>query len=127
MRHLRTSIEIETPAHVAWALISEFEHWPEWGPTVTRVISEADSVAQGVTGKVQTLGGALLPFEITDLSDGRRWSWKVAGVEATGHEVEKIAPDRCRVVFTVPAVFFPYVAVLKLGLRRLKALAERSS
>lgn len=119
-----TSIEVEAPAETVWGLISDFARWPEWGPTVSGVESESTSVGPGITGSVVTPPGIRLPFLITEFVAGERWSWDVAGVEATGHVVIPAGEHRCRVEFSVPVVFFPYVAVLRMGLRRLKQLAE---
>lgn len=123
-RRLRSHVEIDAPIDVVWPLIAEFRFWPQWGPTVRRVDAKADEIAPGVTGRVQTAIGIWLPFEITDVDPMRSWDWKVAGVKATGHEVSAASPNRTLVEFTVPALFAPYVVVLRAGLRRIKALAE---
>jgi hypothetical protein len=62
-------------------------------------------------------------FEITDWQAGRRWSWRVAGLPATGHVVAAVGPSRCRVTFTVPAWAPFYVPVCRAALRRLRDLA----
>ncbi len=124
LKHVRSEIVIEAPADAVWSLLTEFASWPEWGPTVSRVDSQASSVAPGVTGRVKTVGGLWLPFAITEVEPGRSWTWKVAGVPATGHRVAQLANGRTRVRFTVPVAFAPYVVVLRAGLRRLKRLAE---
>jgi uncharacterized protein YndB with AHSA1/START domain len=123
-RRLRASVEIDAPSEEVWQLIAEFRFWPEWGPTVRRVETTSVRVAPGVTGRVQTVVGIWLPFEITEVEPLRSWTWKVAGIKATGHEVLPLAPDRTRAQFTVSAYLAPYVAVLRRGLRRIKALAE---
>jgi uncharacterized protein YndB with AHSA1/START domain len=123
-RCLRASVEIDAPADKVWQLLTEFRFWPQWGPTVRRVETKSAEVAPGVTGRVQTVVGIWLPFEITDVEPMRSWDWRVAGIKATGHEVSPISPERTWVQFTVSAYVGPYVAVLRRGLRRLKALAE---
>lgn len=124
MKHASTSIEIDAPSERVWALIAEFRHWPEWGPTVRSVRSEFGAVAPGVRGSIQTPVGVWLPFEITSVTSGESWSWRVGGVEATGHQVAALGDDRSRLTFTVPIVFAPYVVVLRRGLRRVKGFAE---
>ena len=124
MRHVRTSIEIRAASGVVWTLLAEFRHWPRWGPTVRAVESEAEAVGPGVTGRVKTFAGPWVPFQITEVDVGRSWHWKVAGFSATGHHVVELAGGTTRVEFTVPFVFAPYLVVLRLGLNRLRAIAE---
>jgi len=124
VRHARASIEVGAAVDEVWRLISEFEQWPAWGPTVLAVESDATAVGPGVTGRVKTAAGFWLPFEITEVEPGRSWNWKVAGIPATGHRVESLGDGSGRVEFTAPIVIYPYVVVLRRGLRRLKELAE---
>lgn len=123
-KRLAVSREIAAPAAEVWALLSEFSHWPQWGPTVREVISDASGVAEGVTGKVVTPLGIRLPFIITDVEPGRSWDWEVAGRRATGHVVTQLDEGRSRATFSVSPLLAPYAAVLYLGLRRLAAIAE---
>ena len=51
MRHIRASIEVNAAADGVWRLLTEFDQWPKWGPTVVDVESEAATVAPGVTGR----------------------------------------------------------------------------
>lgn len=123
MKQVRARIEIEAAAGDVWRILTNFEDWPTWGPTVRDVRSEATGVAPGVTGQVKTVAGVWLPFEITDVEPGRLWTWKVAGVPATGHYVSEAEDGRTVVEFTVPIVLAPYALVLRAGLKRLSRLA----
>ncbi len=124
MRVISVSRGIRSSGDVVWRLITEFAQWPSWGPTVAAVKSEAKTVASGVRGTVVTPFGLAIPFVITDVDPGVSWSWRVAGVNATGHRVEATGDETCRLVFTVPWPFAPYVVVLIIGIRRVKRLAE---
>lgn len=124
MRHLGNSIEVNAATDEVWRLLAELDQWPKWGPTVAGVESEATTVATGVTGRVKTIAGLWLPFEITEVAAGRLWTWKVAGIPATGHRVAALGDAKTLVEFTVPIAAMPYALVLKGGLRRLKGLAE---
>jgi hypothetical protein len=66
--------------------------------------------------------GPALPFEVTELVPGRRWSWRVARVPATTHAVEPVGAGT-RVTFGVPLWAPAYLAVCALALRRLDRLA----
>lgn len=124
MKHARASLEIAAPVDDIWQLISAFEHWPTWGPTVRSVESDGVAVGPGVTGRVKTIGGFWFPFEIEDVDPGCSWNWRVLGIPMTGHKIADLGNGRTRVEFTVPVLFAPYVLVLRQGLKRLKVLAE---
>lgn len=131
MRRLMThrvgaSVDIAANADDVWPFLAEFRHWPAWGPTVRAVESSAERVASGVTGRVQTIAGIWLPFEITRCEPPHLWDWRVGGIPATGHCIEALGPGRCRVMFSAPLLAAPYVIVLRRGLRRLAAMTEAS-
>ena len=115
--------EIEAPAERLWALLADPQRWVDWGPSVREVEAGAGPVEPGKRGRVRTAVGVWLPFEITAVDAGRSWSWRVAGVEATGHRVEPLGATRCRVVFVVPGWAFPYGLVCRVALDRLARLA----
>ena len=115
---------VEAPAAAAWAAISRYEHWPTWGPSVTAVDPARGDVAPGAAGHVRGPVGPWIPFRIDDVEPGRRWTWHVAGIPATGHRVEAEGPDACRVVFEVPAWALPYAAVCRLAIPRIARVAR---
>lgn len=114
--------EIAAPAADLWALVSDTDEWARWGPTVSRAHLDGDGLAVGRRGVVTSFLGLDLPFEITEMEPGRSWSWKVAGVRATEHEVEPLGQGRCRVGFGVPWPAAPYLLVCHVALRRLAGL-----
>jgi hypothetical protein len=107
-----------------WDLVSLLRHWPEWGTSIRSVHSAAERVDPGVSGTVETVVGARLPFTITDVDPGRSWTWNVAGLPATGHHVTAVDENSSRLVFTVAWPLAPYAVVLRHALRRVKAIAE---
>lgn len=119
--------DVEAPAEDVWKLITRFERWPDWGTTVRGVEADAEAVRPGLTGRVHTAVGIWLPFEITDVVDGRSWSWAVAGRPATRHFVTPLSPARCRVEFTVAWPLAPYGLMMWLALRRIQRLAIGAS
>ncbi len=127
MRHIRSSIEIHAPGDAIWHLIADFGQWPRWGPTVTDVRSSSDSVSPGVTGSLRTPVGLWLPFVITEVDHGVSWSWKVAGIKATGHELTSAAGGCSRLEFSAPWYWAPYRPVLWSGLRNVRSIAEDES
>jgi hypothetical protein len=115
--------ELDTASARAWELLADTAHWPEWGPSVVAVEPAGVMVEPGLRGRVWTVAGFSVPFEITAVESGRSWRWRVAGVAATGHRVEPLGPGRCRVVFEVPAWAAPYALVCRMALGRLARLA----
>jgi uncharacterized protein YndB with AHSA1/START domain len=105
----------------AWRVLSEPASWPSWGPTVRAVEADDEVLHTGSTGRVQTAVGVWVPFKVTEVDPGHRWTWRVAGIPATGHRVEP-DPDGCRVVFEVPTWGLAYAAVCEVALRRIERL-----
>lgn len=124
MTPLHSSIDVATSPEVVWELISSFEHWPSWGVTVTDVEPSVGHVEVGLKGRVRTVAGLWVRFEITDVREGESWSWKVAGVPATGHHVVPIA-EGCRVTFTAPVWAPFYLPVLAQALALLETRSTR--
>lgn len=114
---------VDVPAAAAWAAISRFEHWPSWGPTVAAVDPARGDVTPGATGHVRSVAGPWVGFRVDEVDPGRRWTWHVAGLPATGHRVEAVGPRACRVVFEVPLWALPYAVVCRLAIPRIAKVA----
>lgn len=114
--------DIDAPAGLLWELLIDPDRWPCWGPSV-RAADVSRPLQLGTTGHVETFFGIELGFEIVAYDEGVRWAWKVAGVRATDHTVVPLGPDRCRVGFGVGWPAAPYLAVCRIALGRLDALA----
>lgn len=128
---LTLGIDVPADADVVWSLLVRVDQWPLWGPTVSRACVDGggDRIGSGATGTVWTSVGPSLTFAIDgwqDTGDVRCWSWRVAGVPATGHTVRARASG-CRVEMTAPWWAPAYAPVLWLGLRRIRELAQASS
>lgn len=121
-RTLEVDRRIDAPAEAAWDVLVDTRRWPEWGPSIRRVECSDRRIRAGSTGRLWTVGGLELPFEVTTFED-RRWGWEVAGVPATGHRSED-AGRGCRVVFELPVFAAGYVPVCLLALSRIAALLE---
>jgi hypothetical protein len=113
------------PPADAWDRLVDTAAWPEWGPSVAAVEASERHVVAGTTGRVRVARlGVWLPFEVTGCAD-RRWTWRVAGVPATGHRVEAVAGSHGSVVgIEVPPVAAPYVPVCRCAVDRIAGLAQ---
>ena len=120
---LTASRVVPAPPAAAFELLVRTRSWPRWGPSVAAVEPADARIGLGTSGRVRTAVGVWLPFEVTAFDEGRSWSWRVAGVPATGHRVE-LADGGCRLCLDVPIVAAPYLAVCHLALRRLARLLE---
>lgn len=128
MRTFDVASTVNAPAEEVWSLLTDTTRWPAWGPTVSTVTSDTRFVQPGSRGRVRTRIGLSLPFQIIGYVDGRAWSWRIAGVRATGHRVEPLGTDRSRVVFEVPVVAWPYAFVCRRALRRIaRILSARTA
>jgi uncharacterized protein YndB with AHSA1/START domain len=121
--HLTTARVIAASPEAVWRVLTDLDAWPQWGPSVQRAeLTEPGPLRLGSRGRVWTLVGVALPFEITEFDDGRGWAWKVAGVPATRHAV-RTQEGGCRVSFGVPVWAPLYLTVCALALKRIDDLA----
>jgi hypothetical protein len=122
-RRFEVSKELPVPADRAWSLLVDTERWPEWGPSVRSVECADREIGVGTTGYVETPLGIRIPFEIT-ACEPYRWTWRIARIPATGHRVESLGPERCRVIFEVPLLAGAYVPVCRRALSRIDEIAS---
>ncbi len=122
-RLIRVDRHVRAPAEAAWQLLTDVGAWPQWGPSVRRAALDGGGtrLTAGAHGTVWTVAGVRMGFTITEFEPGRRWSWRVAGVPATGHEVLEM-PEGCRVAFEVPWWAGAYAAVCAVALARIDAM-----
>lgn len=114
----RVAAVVPMPAERAWHLLTDPAAWPSWGPTVRGASLDGPFVS-GTTGRVTTIVGVTLPFTLREVVPGASWTWDVAGVRATTHDVEPVSPDSCRVSFGVPPWAPFYLVVCRWALARL--------
>jgi hypothetical protein len=114
---------IDAPEETVWRLFVDTRRWPEWGPSVAAVECTDRVIREGSTGRVRVARvGLWVPFVVETCAD-RRWTWRVAGVRATGHRVEPLGVNRCRATFEVPLFAAAYVPVCRRALGYLDASA----
>ncbi|AZZ83801.1 polyketide cyclase [Gordonia alkanivorans] len=120
-----TELRMNLPPEAVWAAITDVNAWPRWGPTVTGARVNGDvELASGARGTITTIAGVPLPFEVTEFVDGRLWAWRVAGVNATRHEVIPMAGG-CVLSFGAPVWAAAYLPVMAFALPRIERIAAR--
>ncbi|MFB6218951.1 MAG: SRPBCC family protein [Halobacteriaceae archaeon] len=113
---LEVSRAVGGDREAAWELLTDTRRWPEWGPSVRAVECDRRYIESGTEGRVRTPVGGV-GFRVTECAD-YRWTWRVAGVPATGHRADA-GP---RAVFEVPLAAAAYAPVCALALRRIDRL-----
>ena len=124
-RRLEASHVFSAPPEEAWELLVDTQRWPEWLPLISGVEATDRRVRTGTTGRV-SLPGVWLPFEITSCGD-YRWTWQVARLPVTGHRVDDLDDDRCRLVFELPLRASGYAPVCLRALERIETLLEEET
>jgi len=114
------------PADVAWQRYIVPDRWSMWSPQITGVDCADQVLTAGTTGRVRTLFGVSLPFEVLDLDHAdRSWRWSVHGpfgVRLTLHHAVTATADGTTTNLTMhgPAVLvLGYAPLAQLALRRL--------
>jgi hypothetical protein len=121
---LRLKRVIPASPEAVWSIITDTRLWPVWGPSVAAVETNQTFVGPGSKGRVRTVLGIWVGYEVTHFAPGRAWSWKVAGIPATGHEVRPLGPNRCILEFAVPVWAAPYLIVCAFAARRIGKIAQ---
>jgi len=123
--YIEISRVVAASSNRAWGLLTDTCTWKEWGPSLLDVRSSDRYIKKGSHGRVKTALHFWVPFQVTDLDCGKYWSWRVFGINATGHRVEPLDESSCRLVFQVPLWAAPYLVVCKIALDRIVELLNR--
>jgi len=118
---------INAPRDTVWTILTDTQQWPQWGPSVRGVQCADRHIGKGSSGRVLTALGFWAPFVITDFAEGHYWFWRVFGIPATGHRVESVGEDRCRLLFEIPVLATPYAAVCKVAMKRIAHLSQNNN
>ncbi len=128
IHHCRIEVDrvMEAAAPRVWDLIVDTTRWKEWGPSVRAVECADRWIRLGSSGRVLTALGFWVPFLVTEYDEGRYWAWRVSGIAATGHRLNILNHDLCRLTFEVPLWASPYATVCLLALNRIARIVEPS-
>ena len=122
--NLKISRIIRTTPDKLWDILTDTMRWSEWGPTVKAVQSDSRYIRAGSTGRVKTIFGFWAPFVIIEWADRQYWSWHVFNVRATGHRIDIVEGNSCRLTFDVPLWAAPYAIVCRMAADRIARILE---
>ena len=108
-----------------WELLTDTVAWEEWGPSIISVQSSERYIKKWSHCRVKTALRFWVPFQVTELDSGKCWSWRIFGISATGHRIERLDECSSRLVFQVPIWAAPYLVVCKVALDRIVQLLNR--
>jgi hypothetical protein len=120
--NIETGRRVNASPEALWEVLTDTTRWMLWGPSITAVECPDRYIRKGSAGQVRTSLGLWLPFLVTDFVDGKYWSWRVVGIRATGHRVEALGANMCRVVFEVPIFAAPYIIVCRAAVKRIAGM-----
>ena len=114
------------PGHV-WNRYTAPDAWPSWAPHMRDVVTDADRLEAGVTGRVIGPRGVSVDFRIDDVDPGlRAWAWTVGRGPVSVHMEHQVVPSpgggshaTMRVVGAPAAPLQPYRLLALPALRRL--------
>ena len=126
-RRLEVSRDSAADRERVWDVLTDTRRWPEWGPSVRSVECPTRYVAAGTTGTLRTVGGLRVRFEVTTCVD-YRWTWRVAGVPATGHRADPAGDggNGSRIVFELPVAAAAYAPVCRRACRLIDRIAREN-
>jgi uncharacterized membrane protein len=105
MRHFSITVDIQAPAERVWAVMSDFERWPEWTPTVTS-IRRLGNGPIGPGSRLMIRQPKLPPamWKLTEIEEGRRFVWVTTspGVSVVArHWVEAVEGGGSRATLSI--------------------------
>lgn len=93
-----SSVEIAAPAATVWEVFADVERWPEWTPSVDRLVAlDGPGLAVGKRFEITQPRLPKLVWEVVELNPGAGWTWhqrSPGGLTLAVHEVVAEAPDR---------------------------------
>ncbi|MFG1929197.1 SRPBCC family protein [Mycobacterium sp. NPDC048908] len=94
-------VDIDAPAQVVWEVFSDVERWPEWTPSVTKIVAlDGPGLAVGKRFEIKQPRMPKLVWEVTELTPGESWTWvqrSPGGSTVARHEVNAESDGRTKV------------------------------
>jgi len=129
---VQRSIDIDAPAETVWAVLHDVEHWPDWTASMASVRrSRTGRLEVGEHVLVSQPGLPTLTYTITELEDGRLFTWEAGNVASRGGGEHVLTPrvgGACTATLRMtqrgPAAWLVGLALDRLTRRYLRLEAE---
>jgi len=93
-RLFETTRHIDAPTEPVWDVLFDVARWPEWTPTVDSVERLDDGPFQvSSRANVRQPKLPLALWEVTDVVDGRSFTWQAKGLGITTIARHEVTPD----------------------------------
>lgn len=93
-RYFETTRHIEAPPPMVWAVLVDVARWPEWTPTIDRVERRDQGPFEvGSRAEVRQPRLPRAEWEVTDLVDGRSFTWEATGPGMRTIARHEVVPD----------------------------------
>lgn len=90
-----STVAIDAPADLVWKVFTDVEHWPDWTPSVTRLIGlDGPELAVGRRFQIDQPRLPRLVWTVTEVIPHKSWTWvqrSPGGHTTARHEVVETA------------------------------------
>jgi carbon monoxide dehydrogenase subunit G len=94
MRKFEETRHIDAPPAQVWPVLSDVAHWPDWLPTVNTVERlDEGPLRVGSRARVSQPKLPKAEWEVTELVDGRLFTWEAKGPGMTSIGRHEVVPD----------------------------------
>ena len=115
----QTNEPIRASIHHVWTVLADFERWPEWTSSITR-IERLDSRPLGIGTRVRIQQPQLRPaiWVITGWAPGHSFTWEITapGVRVAGSHI--LAPSEEGCLLTLTLNFHGWLGITAAYLKR---------
>lgn len=103
-RYFETTRHVDAPAEAVWEVLFDVARWPEWTPTIDSVDRLEEGPFQvGSRAKVRQPRLPQATWEVTEVVDGRSFTWEASGPGMRTIARHGVAPDTagCTVTLSI--------------------------
>jgi uncharacterized membrane protein len=89
-----STVTIDAPAGHVWQVYADVERWPDWTPSVERVVAlDGPGLAVGRRFEIKQPRFPTLVWEVTAVEPGATWTWRQHTPGGTTLGVHEVVPQ----------------------------------